>query len=134
MVSFELLHLRFAQVKAAYSSRGLMLTNRPIKGGADYCRKHLQNSDYYDEHKTIKGQWRGRGAELLGLSGEVTPEQFETILRCEHPVTGKFLRVRRSVDRFAKDGSLQSEACNAHDCVFSAPKSVSIQTELEDSR
>src|SRR6267154_4587044 len=99
--------------------RGLMLTNRPIKGGAGYAEKHLVHSDYYDENRRIKGYWRGHGAELLGLSGEVTNEQFEAILRCDHPVTGEFLRVRHSADRDAADGSVQSNACNAHDCVLS---------------
>jgi len=104
-----------------------VLTIRAMTGGAGYAQRHLQNSDYYDEHRRVQGEWQGRGAELLGLRGSVTPEQFEAVREGLHPETGEFLRPRHSVDRTNGDGSEHSKARSLYDLTFSAPKSVSIQ-------
>ena len=44
-----------------------MLTIRAMTGGAGYAQKHLEHSDYFDQNRTVQGEWHGRGAELLGL-------------------------------------------------------------------
>jgi len=98
-----------------------------MTGGAGYAQRHLEHSDYYDEHRRVQGEWQGRGAELLGLSGNVTQEQFEAVRESLHPETGEYLRPRHSADRVAVDGSEQSKARFLYDLTFSAPKSVSIQ-------
>ena len=104
-----------------------MLTIRAMSGGAGYAQRHLEHSDYYDEHRRVQGEWHGRGAELLGLRGEVTREQFEAVREGLHPETGEFLRPRHSADRMGEDGSEQSKGRSLYDLTFSAPKSVSIQ-------
>jgi hypothetical protein len=48
-----------------------MLTIRAMTGGAGYAQKHLEHSDYFDQNRTVQGEWLGRGAELLGLKGTV---------------------------------------------------------------
>ena len=53
-----------------------MLTIRAMTGGEGYAQRHLQQSDNYDQNRTVEGKWHGRGAELLGLKGEVTSEDF----------------------------------------------------------
>ncbi|HEV2323450.1 MAG TPA: MobF family relaxase [Terracidiphilus sp.] len=98
-----------------------------MTGGAGYAQRHLEHSDYYDEHRRVQGEWQGRGAELLGLRGEVTRGQFEAVREGLHPETGEFLRPRHSVDRANDDGSEQSKARSLYDLTFSAPKSISIQ-------
>jgi conjugative relaxase-like TrwC/TraI family protein len=98
-----------------------------MTGGAGYAQRHLEHSDYYDEHRRVQGEWHGHGAELLGLRGNVTREQFEAIREGCHPETGEFLRPRHSADRINSDGSEQSKARSLYDFTFSAPKSVSIQ-------
>ncbi len=98
-----------------------------MTGGAGYAQRHLQHSDYYDEHHRVQGEWQGRGAELLGLRGSVTSEQFEAVREGLHPETGEFLRARHSADRANADGSEQSKARSLYDLTFSAPKSVSVQ-------
>jgi hypothetical protein len=98
-----------------------------MTGGAGYAQRHLEHSDYYDEHRKVQGEWRGRGAELLGLRGGVTREQFEAVREGLHPETGEFLRPRHSVDRANDDGTEHSKARSLYDLTFSAPKSVSIQ-------
>src|ERR1700722_4052802 len=104
-----------------------MLTIRAMSGGAGYSQRHLEHSDYYDEHRRVQGEWHGRGAELLGLRGEVTREQFEAVREGLHPETGEFLRPRHSADRISQDGSEQSRGRSLYDLTLSAPKSVSVQ-------
>jgi conjugative relaxase-like TrwC/TraI family protein len=98
-----------------------------MTGGVGYAQRHLEHSDYYDEQRHVQGEWHGRGAELLGLSGGVTREQFEAIREGLQPETGEFLRPRHSADRATNDGNEQSKARSLYDLTFSAPKSVSIQ-------
>jgi conjugative relaxase-like TrwC/TraI family protein len=104
-----------------------VLTIRAMTGGAGYAQRHLEHSDYYDEHHRVQGEWQGRGAELLGLRGNVTREQFEVVREGLHPHNGEFLRPRHSADRANADGSDQSKARSLYDLTFSAPKSISIQ-------
>jgi conjugative relaxase-like TrwC/TraI family protein len=104
-----------------------MLTIRAMTGGAGYAQKHLEHNDYFDQNLTVQGEWHGRGAELLGLNGTGTHEQFEAVREGLHPETGEFLRPRHSADRLATDGEVESKARSLYDLTFSAPKSVSVQ-------
>ena len=61
-----------------------------MSGDARYARRHLEHSDYYDEHRRVQGEWYGRGAEFLGLSGKVIQEQFEAVREGLHPESGEF--------------------------------------------
>ena len=69
-----------------------MLTIRALSGGETYASRHLSANDYYAEGERIRGQWMGRGADLLELRGEVTLEQFDAVRQGLHPSTGEFLR------------------------------------------
>jgi conjugative relaxase-like TrwC/TraI family protein len=103
-----------------------MLTIRAMSDGKGYSSRHLEHSDYYAEGERVTGVWQGRGAELLGLSGSVTSEEFEALRQGLDPGTNEFLRVRRSVDRKAVDGSKVAQGRSLYDFTISAPKSVSI--------
>jgi conjugative relaxase-like TrwC/TraI family protein len=103
-----------------------VLTIRAMTGGEGYAQRHLQQSDYYDQNRTVEGKWHGRGAELLGLKGEVTSEDFEAVRQGLDPQTGEFLRQRHGADRIASNGEEQSKARSLYDMTFSAPKSVSV--------
>jgi len=97
-----------------------------MTGGEGYAQRHLRQSDYYDQSRTVEGKWHGRGAELLGLKGEVTSEDFEAVRQGLDPQTGEFLRQRHSADRIASDGAEQSKARSLYDMTLSAPRSVSV--------
>ncbi len=107
-----------------------MLTIRAMSDGTGYSSKHLEHSDYFAEGERVIGQWRGRGAELLGLSGDVKTDEFEHMRQACHPGTGEFLRQRQSADRTSADGTMQSRGRNLYDFTISAPKSVSIMAIL----
>lgn len=107
-----------------------MLTIRAMSDGGGYSERHLQHSDYYAEGERVTGTWRGRGAELLGLAGEVESEQFEAVRQGLDPQGGEFLRQRHSADRIGTDGSTQSRGRTLYDFTISAPKSVSIMAQV----
>jgi conjugative relaxase-like TrwC/TraI family protein len=111
-----------------------MLTIRAMSDGQGYSSKHLEHSDYYAEGERVLGQWRGQGAELLGLSGEVKTREFEFLRQACHPETGEFLRQRQSSDRTSADGTTQSKGRSLYDFTISAPKSVSIMATLGGDR
>jgi conjugative relaxase-like TrwC/TraI family protein len=118
-----------------------MLTIKAMTGAATYAEKYLsQKGDYYSQGEVITGHWMGHGAELLGLEGAVSMEQFEAIRLGNDPSTGEFLRQRQSADRFGeveRNGTTNMEkvgtARNLYDFTISAPKDLSIQA-LEDPR
>jgi conjugative relaxase-like TrwC/TraI family protein len=86
--------------------------------GLDYFDNHYSQDDYYTRNQRCAGRWTGRGAALLGLGGEVRLEDFDALLHGRHPRTGEIL-----VAPAAGTG----EHAAGWDCVFNAPKSVSIQ-------
>lgn len=108
-----------------------MLTIRALTGGGTYIAQHLSANDYYSEQEQVQGHWMGRGAELLGLEGEVGLEQFEAIRQGIDPQTGEFLRPRQSADRFNEQGERTSTARALYDFTVSAPKSVSVQSLVD---
>ena len=103
-----------------------MLTIRAMSDGKGYSSRHLEHSDYYSEGERIAGEWSGRGAELLGLSGPVNTADFEALRQGLNPRTGEFLRIRHSADRTAADGSKLAQGRSLYDFTISAPKSVSV--------
>ena len=75
-----------------------------------------ERARYYAEHRRASA-WMGRGAEALGLTGPVSAQAFERVLRGEVPGTDLVLRRNR-------DGA-QEHRCG-WDLTFSVPKSVSV--------
>lgn len=76
---------------------------------------YTQASDYYSEGSELVGQWGGKLAQMLGLSGTVDRESFERLVDGLHPQTAKELKPRRKDDRRV-----------GIDCVWSGPKSYSV--------
>ena len=65
-----------------------MFTSAKIRNGSTYLENHLSANDYYAQGERVKGEWVGKGAESLGLSGEVRPEDFEALRVNQRPGTG----------------------------------------------
>ena len=103
-----------------------MLTIRAMSDGKGYSSRHLEHSDYCAEGERVTGVWQGRGAELLGLRGDVKTDDFEALRQGLDPRTNEFLRVRHSADRTAVDGTKLAQGRSLYDFTISAPKSVSV--------
>jgi conjugative relaxase-like TrwC/TraI family protein len=94
-----------------------MFTMAKIRDGSTYLAKHLAANDYYCENETVAGTWIGRGAERLGLPGEISGEDsaFEALRNNRNPSDGSKLTPRDSDERI-----------RFYDFQCSAQKSVSV--------
>ncbi len=96
------------------------------KQAESYYEEKYSQDDYYTEERRVFGQWFGKGAAALGLSGEVATADFRAVLHGLHPATGQVLVQQATAFNGRRAG---------WDATFNAPKSVSIQALLgEDGR
>src|SRR5262245_7779787 len=79
-----------------------------------YFTEGLTHQDYY-AGQAVTGQWHGKAAARLGLSGAVMQEHFFALADNKHPETGERLTLRQKQNRIP-----------GYDFTFSAPKPVSI--------
>ena len=91
------------------------------QGTKEYYANALSTSDYYSEKGEIVGQWRGNAAEAIGLSGDVTQEQFNKLCDNINPISDEKLTARTNENRRV-----------AYDFTFSVPKAVSLAYALGD--
>ncbi len=95
-----------------------------------YFQEHLSVGDYYSENQAVAGQWIGKGAEALGLSGDTHNDEFVRLCENLHPQTGQRLTLRHKTTRreVGADGTEHQSANRRvfYDFTFSPPKSVSI--------
>jgi len=84
---------------------------------------------YYKQGDQVKGEWQGRLATSLGLSGEVTAQEFSRLSEGQHPQTEvQMVRHREAVEYQTASGKTVKavEHRAGWDATFSAPKSVSL--------
>src|SRR6516164_8853984 len=106
------------------------------EGATKYFDAALATSKYYGSER---GQWGGKGAERLGLHGDVSRKDFIALASNKRPGTDETLTVRMKTTRKQK-GVLFEEKANTwkledgevsnrragYDFCFSVPKSVSL--------
>jgi conjugative relaxase-like TrwC/TraI family protein len=111
-----------------------MLTiSKPLSAGQaqSYHRKEFtaKEQNYWSQRGVIAGEWQGRLAGSLGLSGAVSEEEFARLGQGQHPQTGEQLvRQRASYEYKDLDGKTVKtmEHRAGWDATFAAPKSVSL--------
>ena len=111
-----------------------MLTiSKPLNAGQaqTYHAKEFTSPDqnYWQKGDVNLGEWQGKMAESLGLSGPVDAEHFARLSQGQHPVTGKQLvKHKPSTEYATEDGKTVKpvEHRAGWDATFSAPKSVSL--------
>ena len=89
----------------------------PSQGVSYYERDGYYAKD--DPEHRIASAWAGKGAEELGLEGQVDPEVFRAVLEGEVPDGSQ-----KRLGRIGKDGERIHRP--GRDLTFSAPKSVSL--------
>jgi conjugative relaxase-like TrwC/TraI family protein len=99
-------------------------------GAAQYhCEPNTQQQAAYYADEVVRSSWGGNGAESLGLSGTVSQEDFVRVL--EGHVTDTDAHgneTDKQLGRQTADGTLAHRT--GWDMTFSAPKSVSIASEV----
>jgi conjugative relaxase-like TrwC/TraI family protein len=91
-----------------------MLTIHEVTSATD-AKNYYAASDYYSQGQETVGEWGGKLADTLGLSGTVTKEAFDRMVDNLHPATGERLTVRTKDNRRV-----------GYDFTVSVPKSASI--------
>src|SRR5271156_1915082 len=111
-----------------------MLTiSKPLSAGQaqSYHQKEFtaKEQNYWSQRGVFAGEWQGRLAAELGVSGAVSAEDFAKLSQGQHPETGEQLvRQRASYEYQDADGKTikTMEHRAGWDATFSAPKSVSL--------
>src|ERR1700760_2785383 len=84
---------------------------------------------YYKQDDTVKGEWQGKLAASLGLSGEVSPMEFHRLSEGMHPQTEEQMVKHRLAQEYTNADGTTTKAVEHRagwDATFSAPKSVSL--------
>lgn len=87
------------------------------------AKRYYAAADYYIDGQELVGQWGGKGAERLGLTGTVGKTAFEQLCDNLDPRSGQPLTVRTRTERTV-----------GYDFTFSVPKSVSLLYALHDDK
>jgi conjugative relaxase-like TrwC/TraI family protein len=111
-----------------------MLTiSKPLSAGQaqSYHQKEFtsREQNYWSQQGVIAGEWQGRMAATLGLSGTVSEEQFARLSQGQHPETGEQLVRQRAAYEYADPEGKTIKTMEHRagwDATFSAPKSVSL--------
>jgi conjugative relaxase-like TrwC/TraI family protein len=98
-----------------------------------YFQKEYSNGgeSYYTEgdREEVRGEYFGELAMEMGLTGEVTPEDFHRLIEGQDPTTGEQLirhvPTKTYLDKFGKEIKTSSHRAG-WDIVFSCPKSISL--------
>ncbi len=93
------------------------------KGAARYYDSHFSTGDYYESEGKTPGIWYGKGAEALGLKGDVSKKDFLSLAKNQHPGTGEQL-----TDHMQKNRRVAQDFC------ISPPKSVSIEALIHGDK
>src|SRR5271163_1355839 len=107
--------------------------SKPLSSGQAQAYHKLEftseTANYYKQGDAVQGQWQGRLAETMGLSGSVNAEEFARLTEGRHPKTDEqMVRHREASEYKNADGSTTKavEHRAGWDATFSAPKSVSL--------
>lgn len=79
------------------------------------AKSYYSTADYYTEGQELIGQWRGAGAERLGLRGTIERGDWDALCDNRNPETGRVLTPRQKQNRRI-----------GYDFNFHVPKSVSL--------
>ena len=84
---------------------------------------------YYAQGDVVKGEWQGKLAESMGLSGEVSAQEFSRLTEGRHPLTDEqMVRHRIATEYTNADGSVTRAVAHraGWDAMFAPAKSVSL--------
>lgn len=79
------------------------------------AKSYFTRADYFINQQELVGRWRGEGAKLLGLSGDVQHDQWTALCDGLNPTSGEKLLQR-----------LKDNRTIGYDLNFHVPKSVSL--------
>jgi conjugative relaxase-like TrwC/TraI family protein len=111
-----------------------MLTiSKPLSSGQAQSYHKLEftseTQNYYKQGDAVRGEWQGRLAARLGLSGEVSPLEFSRLAEGKNPMTEEQMVKHRTAMEYKNADGTTTKAVEHRagwDATFSAPKSISL--------
>jgi conjugative relaxase-like TrwC/TraI family protein len=111
-----------------------MLTiSKPLSSGQAQSYHKLEftseSQNYYKQGEAVQGEWQGRLAARLGVSGEVSPLEFSRLADGKNPSTEEQMVKHRAAMEYKNADGTTTKAVEHRagwDATFSAPKSVSL--------
>jgi conjugative relaxase-like TrwC/TraI family protein len=88
-----------------------------------------ETQNYYKQGETVEGEWHGKLAASLGLSGTVSPADFARLADGQNPQTEEQMVQHRAAQEYSNADGTKTQAVEhraSWDATFSAPKSVSL--------
>jgi conjugative relaxase-like TrwC/TraI family protein len=97
----------------------------------DYHKRDYTSptQSYYAQGDQVKGEWQGKLAESMGVSGDVSALEFARLTEGQHPITGEqMVRHRIATEYKNPDGSTTKAVAHraGWDAMFAPAKSVSL--------
>jgi conjugative relaxase-like TrwC/TraI family protein len=105
-----------------------------LRNARQYFREHLSSGDYYSQGMKVAGNWLGRGAEMLGLDGQVDEAAFLALCEGRNPGTGQILGQRMNTVRQGTGVDPVANRRIFFDFAIAPPKSVSVVALYQDDR
>lgn len=111
----------------------MVTISKPLNSGQAQSYHKLEftseSQNYWKRGDTVQGDWQGRLAAKMGLTGEVSAEHFARLADGQNPKTGEQMVQHRDAQEYKNaDGTTTKpvEHRAGWDATFSAPKSVSL--------
>jgi conjugative relaxase-like TrwC/TraI family protein len=98
-----------------------MIQSTSAAQAKEYFSEALAQTDYYLNDQELAGNFHGKIAVQLGITGKATKDVFHALCENQHPVTGEALTPRKKDNR-----------TTGYDINFHCPKSVSLLHVLVD--
>lgn len=97
--------------------------NKSAAAAKSYYSEGLSKQDYYSQKDEIIGKWYGKAADKLGLSGDISKDDFSALCDNKKPNSDENLTPRTNEERRV-----------GYDFTFSAKKSVTLLYALGDEK
>lgn len=106
----------------------MLHASKPLTSGKvqSYYRSEYASASnsYFSQGGTLRGEWHGQLAGVLGLTGEVSSQAFDRLAEGQHPATAEQLIRHRDTIKTQAGEELGHRA--GWDLTFNAPKTVSL--------